>query len=178
MADLGFTPKEDPMTNHATPIVLAGTLAMMLALPACAAETKPTDGEKKTKTERFIYIGDGEGLDMPLPPIPPMPPMPGRIMIDSEGGNRRVIVMNRGGNASLGPEMIYGSPGRSKPMTADDVKTWLGKMLERDGNPRLRLGAVKDKDSKTIEAVIETVDGSLVQKLNIDKEFGLARRVD
>lgn len=57
-------------------------------------------------------------------------------------------------------------------LTTAKVKTLLESQLIRHGNDRLKVGKVVDKDAKTITAEIVTVDGSLVQALEIDKATG------
>ena len=57
-------------------------------------------------------------------------------------------------------------------LTAAKVKTLLEARLIRHGNERLKVGKVVEKDAKTITAEIVTVDGSLVQALEIDKATG------
>mgnify|MGYP001588097739 CR=1 FL=1 len=57
-------------------------------------------------------------------------------------------------------------------LTTAKVKTLLESQLIRHGNDRLKVGKVVDKDAKTITAEIVTVDGSLVQALEVDKATG------
>ncbi len=57
-------------------------------------------------------------------------------------------------------------------LTVAKVKTLLEAKLIRQGNERLKVGKVVEKDAKTITAEIVTVDGSLVQTLEIDKATG------
>ncbi|MBM3565833.1 MAG: hypothetical protein FJX42_06960 [Alphaproteobacteria bacterium] len=57
-------------------------------------------------------------------------------------------------------------------LTAQKVKTLLEARLIRHGNERLKVGQVVEKDAKTIAAEIVTVDGSLVEKIEIDKATG------
>lgn len=64
-----------------------------------------------------------------------------------------------------GPGMGYGRMAPSQDLDEDDVRTLIGRHLEWRGNPRLKVGNVKDKDSDTIIAEIVTVDGSLVSAL-------------
>ncbi len=59
-----------------------------------------------------------------------------------------------------------------KPLTVDDVRANLEQNLERQGNDRLKVGKVVDKDDKTITAEIVTVDNSLVRRVEIDKATG------
>jgi len=58
------------------------------------------------------------------------------------------------------------------PLTVDDVRANLEQHLQWRGNDRLKVGAVTDKDDKTIVAEIVTVDDSLVRKIEIDKATG------
>ena len=57
-------------------------------------------------------------------------------------------------------------------LTVEKVKTILEARLARHGNERLKVGKIAEKDAKTIVAEIDTVDGSLVQALTIDKATG------
>jgi N-acyl-L-homoserine lactone synthetase len=50
--------------------------------------------------------------------------------------------------------------------------------LARHGNPRLKLGEVREADEDTIVAEIVTLDGSLVQKLAIERRSGVLRQLD
>ena len=101
-----------------------------------------------------------------------------------------------GGGRGMGPGMGMGmGPGGGpggcpmlseqaavdQALTVEKVKTILETRLARHGNERLKVGKVAEKDAKTIVAEIDTVDGSLVQTLEIDKAtgqglFGMGRR--
>jgi hypothetical protein len=59
-----------------------------------------------------------------------------------------------------------------RALTVEKVKTVLEGRLAWHGNERLKVGKVAEKDAKTITAEIVTVDGSLVQALEIDKATG------
>jgi hypothetical protein len=48
-------------------------------------------------------------------------------------------------------------------------------MLAWHGNDRLQIGEVTEQDEDTIMADIETVDGSLVQRLAVDRQTGQMR---
>jgi hypothetical protein len=88
--------------------------------------------------------------------------------------------MNPGmmGQGTMNPGMMGQgmSPGTMRPLrqdlTVDDVKHALGHELEWSGNPNLKLGAVEDLDADTVIAEIVTQDGSLVQKLEVDRHTG------
>jgi len=57
----------------------------------------------------------------------------------------------------------------------DDVTARMDHWLSMQGNDRLKLGKVEAVDDDTITAEIVTVDGSLVQKLAIDRHTGWTR---
>ncbi|MFQ6017188.1 MAG: hypothetical protein ACE5KF_03250 [Kiloniellaceae bacterium] len=81
-------------------------------------------------------------------------------------------MMGRG----IGPPMLYGMPARD--LSADDVRERLERRLAWHGNPRLKLGQVTEADDDTIVAEIVTKDGSLVQKLEIDRRSGRMRQAE
>lgn len=57
----------------------------------------------------------------------------------------------------------------SKDLTANEVRHFLEHRLEMDGNKRLKVGEVKEADNDKIVADVTTVDGSLVQRLEVDR---------
>lgn len=57
----------------------------------------------------------------------------------------------------------------------DDVTARMEHWLSMQGNDRLKLGKVEAVDDDTITAEIVTVDGSLVQKLTVDRHTGWTR---
>ncbi len=57
-------------------------------------------------------------------------------------------------------------------LTVDEARSGLERWIVQNGNPRLKLGNVGEKDDRTITAEIVTVDNSLVQKLDIDRRTG------
>lgn len=61
-----------------------------------------------------------------------------------------------------------------KPVTLDQAKVLVEKYVDRMGNPNLKSGKVTDKD-KYFESDITTKDGSLVNKLYVDKQTGWMR---
>jgi hypothetical protein len=87
-----------------------------------------------------------------------------------------------------GPGMMQGygpgsGPGRrggsqrqaDQNLSVDDVKNQLERWLTWRGNPRLKVGEVKEKDNNTIEADIVTKDNSLVQRFTVDRKSGFNR---
>jgi len=63
-----------------------------------------------------------------------------------------------------------------RDLTTEDVRHMLGHQLEWQGNPNLKLGKVEEKDEDTIVAEIVTNDGSLVDRLEVDRHTGRMRR--
>ncbi len=57
-------------------------------------------------------------------------------------------------------------------VTVESVTKFLEQRLSHMGNDRLKVGEIKATDDKTIVAEIVTQDGSLVQKLQFDRETG------
>jgi hypothetical protein len=84
----------------------------------------------------------------------------------------------------MGPGMMgpgYGmgqgmGPGMMGPLrqdlTAADVQHMMEHRLAWQGNPNIKLGKVEEQDDDTIVAEIVTQDGSLVQRLEVDRHTG------
>ncbi len=83
----------------------------------------------------------------------------------------------------FGPGMMRGyGPGWTRPrwnatdaalnLSTDDVKRYLDRWLAWQGNPRLKVGDVKEKDTDTIVADIVTKDNSLVQRFVVNRRNG------
>jgi len=71
----------------------------------------------------------------------------------------------------MSPEM--GAHGYlDRDLSAADVKEILEHRLFHQGNKRLRVGEVEVKDENTVLAEIETVDGSLVERLEANRHTG------
>jgi hypothetical protein len=81
----------------------------------------------------------------------------------------------------MGPGMMYG-PGYQGPgyggqgqqldLSTDDVRSYFERQLAAGGNKRLKVGKVEALDDNTIQAQIETVDGSLVATYKVDRHTG------
>ena len=67
-------------------------------------------------------------------------------------------------------------PGMMQPLREDldigDVRHMMEHRLRWMNNPNLKLGNVEEKDADTISADIVTKDGSLVQRLKVDRHTG------
>jgi hypothetical protein len=84
-----------------------------------------------------------------------------------------------GQDRGLGPRMLYGWPsGEAQDISVARARGWLERKLDWHGNPRLKLGEVVAADDDTITAEIVTREGSLVQKLAIDRHSGFMRQID
>jgi len=77
------------------------------------------------------------------------------------------------GPGAMGP----GRPGQQNELklSTDDVKANLQRWITAQGNPRLKVGEVKEKDADTIEADIVTKDNSLVQRFTVNRHNGFYR---
>ena len=71
-----------------------------------------------------------------------------------------------------GPHIL--SRDGSAPQNAD-VEQAIKEWLAFEGNRRLKPGPVTEKDADTFQADVVTSDGSLVQRLNIDRKSGRIR---
>jgi hypothetical protein len=96
----------------------------------------------------------------------------------------------------MGPEMMHGgrgmgrqygspnSPGNQgpqyqqpqKPMDEDHARSLLENYIQSTRNPNLKLGRIEDKGN-AFEAEIKTKEGSLVDKILVDKRTGWMRSV-
>jgi hypothetical protein len=83
-----------------------------------------------------------------------------------------------------GPGMMRG-PGATGPgwnagwrdlnLSTDNVQNYFERWLAWQGNPRLKVGDVKEKDADTIVADIVTKDNSLVQRFVVNRRNGYFR---
>lgn len=95
------------------------------------------------------------------------------------GGHSYGPGMMQGYGPGYGPGMMgpgwYGRQGNLN-LTTDDVKNYLERWIAFQGNPRLKVGDVKEKDANTIEADIVTKEGNaLVQRFVVDRQTGFYR---
>jgi hypothetical protein len=77
----------------------------------------------------------------------------------------------------MGPGMMgqgmMGSAQTAASLDVATVKAYLERWLDWQGNPRLKVGNVTEKDEATISAEIVTTDNSLVEKLEVDRRTGM-----
>ncbi len=83
--------------------------------------------------------------------------------------------------SGYGPGMMYGpgatgpgwnTTGRNLNLSTGDVKNSMERWLAWQGNPRLKVGDVKEKDADAIVADIVTKDNSLVQRFVVNRHNG------
>lgn len=91
-------------------------------------------------------------------------------------------MMGQGIGQGMGPMMGHGrGHGMMRPLpqdlSAEDVKHMMEHRLAWNGNPNVKVGKVEEKDNDTIVAEIVTQDGSLVDRLEVDRHTGQMRRV-
>ncbi|WP_146193124.1 hypothetical protein [Maritimibacter sp. 55A14] len=80
----------------------------------------------------------------------------------------------------MGPGMMmnprFSDQGRMQPLRndlgADDVRHMMEHRLAWQGNPNIKLGNVEEIDEDSIVAEIVTQDGSLVQRIEVDRHTG------
>jgi len=87
------------------------------------------------------------------------------------------------GPGMMGPGMMgpgYGMWGRGDAnLTTDDVRKNLERWLAWQGNPRLKVGAIKEDGDDTIVAEIVTKKGGeVVDRMRIDRSTGAMQRIE
>lgn len=80
------------------------------------------------------------------------------------------------GHGAMGPGFGVVQP--SQHLSVDDVRHHFEHRLAWMGNPRLKLGEVTEADENAIVAEIVTVDGSVVDRLSIDRHTGMIQRAE
>jgi hypothetical protein len=68
--------------------------------------------------------------------------------------------------------------GFHKLLSADDVKTHLDKWLAAHLGERVKIGAVEVRSDFSIGAEVTTADGSLIQRLIVDRRNGMVWRIE
>ena len=63
-------------------------------------------------------------------------------------------------------------------LSSDDVRHFLEHHLAMQGNPRLKVGEINEKDDDTVVADIVTTDGALVDRFEVDRHTGQMKRVN
>ncbi len=64
----------------------------------------------------------------------------------------------------------------SRSVSVDDVRDHFERLLQAQGNPRVKLGEIKDADKDSIGAEIVTTEGSLVDRFSVNRRSGAIQR--
>jgi hypothetical protein len=78
-----------------------------------------------------------------------------------------------GGRGALGWRWSAGQGNLN--LSTDDVRNYFERSIAWQGNPRLKVGDVKEKDADTLVADIVTKDNSLVERFSVNRHDGLFR---
>ena len=85
------------------------------------------------------------------------------------------------GRGMMGPGMMgpgYGAPQTALNLSVSDVRTYLERWVAMNGNPRVKVGAVAQRDANTIVGDIVTTDkDALVQRFAFDRNSGAMQNV-
>jgi hypothetical protein len=142
------------------------------------------------------HMGQGQGGAQTGQPCPMGMTGPGKMAPGMSG--QGMMGPGTGGQGMMGPGMMgpgTGGQGMMGPgfgkdpglgtqvvpstdLTADDVRHFLEHGLEMHGNKRLKVSEVKEADDDKIVADITTVDGSLVQRLEVDRHTRQMRDIE
>jgi hypothetical protein len=79
--------------------------------------------------------------------------------------------MMGGGMMGQGQTPMMGAV-KAEPLTPEGVRSYLEHHLAMTGLPNLMLGSIEEQDNDTFVAEIVTKDGTLVQRLSIDRLTG------
>jgi hypothetical protein len=86
------------------------------------------------------------------------------------------------GHGSSGQGMMAPGPREAvvpiEDLSAEDVRHFLEHRLAMQGNKRLKLADVKEAGDDKIVADITTLDGSLVERLEVDRHSGQMKQVE
>ncbi len=147
----------------------SGLSALVLAVGIVAGGAAPafaqTPGQSGGGQGQMPMMGQGQ---MPMMGQGQMPMM----------GQGQMPMMGSGQMPMMGQGM---SPGMMQPLAKDlsasDVQHMIEHRLAWQGNPNLKVGKVEEKDDHTIVAEIVTKEGSLVQRLEVDRHRGSMRPI-
>ncbi len=142
-------------------LVAAAALSAMV-MPLASAQTGPRHNQTEpTRPGQMQQHQRGPGMMGPQ--------MMHQMMRGMMSG-----MMGRQG-MRMGPGMMMGRRVTDRKLDASEVERILSGMLAWHGNKRLKVGKVADKDDDTVIAEIQTVDGSLVAKLVVNRKTGAMR---
>ena len=161
--------------STAAAIVGLGALAL-LATPSFAAGDQ--SATKAGAPVQLAHMGQGQGGAQTGQPC--SMGMMGQDMMGRDMMGPGMMGPGTAGQGMMAPGVGKG-PGLSSrvvpsmDLTADDVRHFFEHRLDMHGNKRLKVGEVKEADDDKIVADITTVDGSLVQRLEVDRHTGQMR---
>jgi hypothetical protein len=98
---------------------------------------------------------------------------PGRMMGPGMGSGYGRCAPPGFGPSATGPG--WSAPWTDLNLTTDNAKTCFDRWLAWQGNQRLKVGDVKEKDAGLITVDVVTKDNSLVQRFVVDRRTGWSR---
>ncbi len=143
-------------------LVAAAALSTVIA-PLATAQTGP-------RHNQVTPMRPGQMQNNQMGPGMMGPQMMHRMMRGMMQGMMSGMMGRQG--MRMGPGMMMGRRVTDRKLDASDVERILSGMLAWHGNRRLKVGKVADKDDDTVIAEIQTVDGSLVAKLAVNRKTG------
>lgn len=104
----------------------------------------------------------------------------GQMPMMGQGYQGQMPMMGRGYQGQM-PMMGRSNYWQMQPLeqdlTVDAVQHMMEHRLSWNGNPNLQVGKVTEKDDDTIGVEVVTKEGSLVQKLEVNRHTGLMQPV-
>lgn len=161
--------------RKSTVLALLGLGALVLtAEPSFAAGEHSS--VKLAPGTQIAHMGEDRGSQRANQPCSTNMMMPGQMgqgMMGQGQMGQGMMTPEYGDRSNLDNRVVP-----SRDLGVDDVRHFLEHRLEMQGNKRLKLGEVKEVDGDKIAADIITLDGSLVQRLEVDRHGGQMRPTD
>lgn len=149
------------------------------AAPAGQTAQAPTTPGMGPMMGRQMMQGMPQGMMGPgmmsgqMPMAGAMPMQQGMMMCPMMAGMMgQQPGMMRQGRGAMGLGVV--TPSRN--VSIDDVRDHFERLLQAQGNPRVKLGEIKDADKDAIVAEIVTTEGSLVDRFNVNRRSGAIQR--
>ncbi len=156
----------------------AAAVAGLGALALLAAPTFAGGDHGGTDQVQLTHMGQGDGWTGRAGHMGMM----GRGYSMGPGTMMGPDVMMGPGMMTGPAEAVGGCPGSAttidKDLDADGVRSSIERSLDWHGNKRLKVGEVKEIGNDMIIAEIVTLDGSLVQRLEVDRRSGAMQQID
>jgi hypothetical protein len=185
---LPVTGEPDKATLDKLGVTVAG------AAPAGQTAQAPTTPGMGPMMGRQMMQGMPQGMMSPgmmsgqMPMAGAMPMQQGMMMCPMMGGMMGQQPGTMEGMMGQQHSMMGGRMGQgrgavglgvvtpSRNVSIDDVRDHFERLLQAQGNPRVKLGEIKDADKDTIVAEIVTTDGALVDRFNVNRRSGAIQR--